>query len=62
MIRYGSLCDDFYVNMNLGTEMELPANRETVLHFFERVQKTYPTMRNFYSRERGDFVLEEDKE
>jgi hypothetical protein len=62
MLRYGSLCDDFYVNMNLGTEMELPANRETVLHFFERVQKTYPTMRNFYSRERGDFVLEEDKD
>ncbi len=55
MLRYSSLCDDFYVNMNLGTEMELPANRETVLHFFERVQKTYPTMRNFYSRERGRF-------
>ena len=62
MNRYSSLCDDFYVNMNLGTEMELPANRETVLHFFERIQKTYPTMRNFYCRERGDFVLEEDKD
>jgi hypothetical protein len=62
MNRYNSLCDDFYINMNLSTEMELPANRETVLHYFERVQKTYPTMRNFYSRERGDFVLEEDKE
>lgn len=62
MNRYSSLCDDFYVNMNLGTEMELPANRETVLHFFERVQKTYPTMRNFCCRERGDFVLEEDKD
>jgi len=62
MNRYSSLCDDFYVNVNLSTEMELPANRETVLHFFERVQKTYPTMRNFYCRERGDFVLEEDKD
>lgn len=62
MIPYASLCDDFYVNMNLSTEMELPANRETILHFFERVQKTYPTMRNFYCRERGDFVLEEDKD
>lgn len=62
MNGYSGLCDDFYVNMNLGTEMELPANRETILHFFERVQKTYPTMRNFYVRERGDFVLEEDKE
>jgi len=62
MNRYSALCDDFYVNMNLGTEMELPANRETVLHFFERVQKTFPTMRNFYCRDRGDFVLEEDKD
>ena len=62
MNPYSSLCDDFYVNMNLSTEMELPANRETILHFFERVQKTYPTMRNFYCRERGDFVLEEDKD
>jgi hypothetical protein len=62
MNRFNSLCDDFYVNMNLGTEMELPANRETVLHFFERIQKTYPTMRNFYCRDRGDFVLEEDKD
>jgi hypothetical protein len=62
MIDYSSLCDDFFVNMNLGTEMELPANRETVLHFFEQIQKTYPTMRNFYCRDRGDFVLEEDKD
>jgi len=62
MNPYSSLCDDFYLNMNLSTEMELPANRETILHFFERVQKTYPTMRNFYCRERGDFVLEEDKD
>ena len=61
-MQYNSLCDDFYVNMNLGTEMELPTNRETILHFFERVQKSYPTMRNFYSRDRADFVLEEDKE
>jgi hypothetical protein len=62
MNRYSALCDDFYVNMNLSTEMELPTNRETILHFFERIQKTYPTMRNFYVRDRGDFVLEEDKD
>ncbi len=62
MNPYSSLCDDFYVNMNLSTEMELPGNRETVLHFFERIQKTYPSMRNFYCRDRGDFVLEEDKD
>ena len=62
MNRYNSLCDDFYINMNLGTEMEPPTSRETVLHFFERIQKTYPTMRNFYCRDHGDFVLEEDKD
>jgi hypothetical protein len=62
MNRYSSFCDDFYVNMNLSTEMELPTNRETILHFFERVQKKYPSMRNFFCREKGDFVLEEDKD
>lgn len=62
MPDYSTLADDFYCNMNLNTEMALPASRETILGFFERVQKTYPTMRNFYTRESGDFVLEEDKE
>lgn len=62
MNRYSSLCDDFYVNLNLSTEMELPSNRETILHYFERLQKSYPTMRNFYCRDKGDFVLEEDKD
>lgn len=62
MQPYGSLADDFYINMHLNTEMNLPAGRETVLGFFERIQKSYPTMRNFYTRENGDFVLEEDKE
>jgi hypothetical protein len=42
--------------------MELPSGRDTVLHFFERLQKKYPTMRKFYCREKRDFVLEEDKE
>lgn len=59
---YESLCDDFYINMNLSTELELSSNRETILNYFERVQKKYPTMRNFYSRDKQDFVLEEDKD
>jgi hypothetical protein len=62
MTRYASLSDDYYINMQLHTEMDLPQNREAILHFFERIQKQYPSMRNFYSRERGEFVLEEDKE
>jgi len=62
MNPYSSFSDDFYVNMNLCTEMELPRNRETVLHYFEQIQKKYPTMRNFYSRDKHDFILEEDKD
>jgi hypothetical protein len=62
MSDYSCLADDYYINLNLNTEMALPQGRETVLGFFERVQKQYPTMRNFYTRENGDFVLEEDKD
>jgi hypothetical protein len=62
MERYSSLADDFYINMNLSTEMELSGQRETILHYFEQIQKKYPQMRNFYARDKGDFVLEEDKD
>jgi hypothetical protein len=62
MNRYSAISDDFYVNMNLGTEMELPQQRDTVLHYFERIQKKYPSMRKFYCRDKRDFVLEEDKD
>ena len=62
MTLYNTLADDFYINLNLNTEMQLPTARDTVLDFFGRVQKTYPSMRNFYTRENGDFVLEEDKD
>lgn len=62
MSRYGSYSDDYYLNMNLNTEMDLAQNRETVLHFFEQIQRQYPTMKNFYGRERGEFVLEEEKD
>lgn len=62
MNRYSAFSDDFYLNMNLNTEMELSNSRETVLHYFEQIQKKYPTMRNFYNRDRNEYVLEEDKD
>ena len=62
MNRYESLATDFYANMHLNTEMPLPNSRESVLDFFGRVQKSYPLMRNFYTRDNGDFVMEEDKD
>ncbi len=56
------LCDEFYINVNLNTEMELPNNRDTILHYFEQMKKAFPDLRNFFTRENGDFVLEGDKE
>jgi len=59
---YGSLCDDFYVNMILNTELDLPTNRDTILHFFERIQRQFPSMNTFYQRDTGEFCLEENRE
>lgn len=59
---YASLADDFYVNMTLSTEMELAGSRDSVLHFAEQLQKRYSDLRNFYARDKRDFVLEGDKE
>jgi hypothetical protein len=62
MSQYGTFSDDFYLNMNLSTEMDLPEGRESVLHFFEQVRRRYPKMQNFYAREKGEFILEEEKD
>ncbi|MGB0599141.1 MAG: hypothetical protein ACPGLY_20855 [Rubripirellula sp.] len=62
MSGYGGFSDDFYLNMNLCTEMELPQNRESVLHYFEQVRRRYPKMQNFYAREKAEYFLEEEKD
>lgn len=58
---YSSFCEDFYVNMRLGSQLQLPHSRETVLHFFERVQKVFPSMTRFRKNDNGEFNLEEDR-
>jgi hypothetical protein len=62
MHPYSSLCDDLGVYVYLNTKLDLPAGRETVLHFFEALQKTFPRMTDFERREGGEVVLEEDRE
>jgi len=62
MSEYGAFSDDFYVNMNLSTEMDLPQGRESVLHYFEQIRRRFPKMQNFYAREKSEYVLEEEKE
>lgn len=54
---YGSLCDDFFQDMYVYTELELPRERETILFFFERIQKHYPSMSNFVCRDNNDYIL-----
>lgn len=62
MDRYLNDADEFYLNVNLNTELPLPNGRDTVLHFFEQMKKGFPDLRNFFTRESGDLVLEGDKE
>ena len=62
MNSYSSLCDDFGVYVYVNTKMELPTRRETVLHFFDSLQKSFPQMTDFDCRESGEYVLEEDRE
>ena len=62
MNPYTSLCDDFGVYIYLNTKLDLPQGRETVLHFFDSLRKTYPQMTDFERRESGEYVLEEDRE
>ncbi len=57
---FSTFCDDFYVNMRLGSQIGLPTQRETVLHLFERVQKEFPEICRFRKTEGGDFTIEED--
>src|SRR5439155_20742786 len=58
---FGAFCEDFYVNMRLGSQLNLPHHRETLLHFFERIQKQFPAMTRFRKSDNGEFNIEEDR-
>ncbi len=62
MSQFQDVCDEHYINLILTTETQFPHQRDSVMHLFEQLRKKYPGMRNFYSREQGDYVLEEDKD
>jgi hypothetical protein len=58
---FSAFCDDFYVNMRLGSQLTLPHQRETLLHFFERVQKGFPNLTRFRKNDANEYNLEEDR-
>ncbi len=57
---FGSFCDDLFIDMSISTQLELPSSRETILAFFERLQKQLPEMNGFARRESGEYVLEQE--
>lgn len=54
---FGALCSDFYVNQKLSLKMDLPSDRETVLHLFDQIRKAQPGMDRF-RRYDGELALE----
>jgi hypothetical protein len=58
---YSSFCEDFYVNMRLGSQLTLPTERDTVVHFFDRLQRAFPQMTRFRRHDNGELNLEEDR-
>jgi hypothetical protein len=59
---YAATCDEFGIFAHVNSKTELPRQSETVLHFFEALQKHFPAMMEFSHREGGEYVLEEDHE
>ncbi|MDD5327880.1 MAG: hypothetical protein PHY02_08725 [Phycisphaerae bacterium] len=58
---YISLCDDFYIDMHINTKLPLPRQRDTLLAFFERIQKQFPSMGCFSKGENNEYCLEEER-
>lgn len=56
----GAHCDDFFTSCRLFMKLDLTLERETTLHFFDRIRREYPAMRRFRRREGDNLVLEEN--
>lgn len=56
----GAVCDEFYVNNRLFLKLDLKLERETILHFFDRLRKEYPLLRKLRRRDDGCLLLEEE--
>lgn len=57
---FGALSTDFYVNQKLALKMDLPTDRETILHLFDQVRKAMPSMDRF-RRYEGELALESSR-
>lgn len=56
----GAMCDEFYVSSRLYLKLDLKLDRETVLHFFDRIHKEYPELSKLRRQGSHGLVLEEE--
>ena len=57
---FGAVCDEFYITCRLFLTLDMPYERETILHFFDRIRKGYPSLRKLRRRDNGSLLLEEE--
>lgn len=57
MWSFAALCDEFYVRSRLYLKLDLNPSRESLLHFFEQIQKAFPGMARLTRYDDGAVVL-----
>lgn len=60
MWSFAAFCDEFYVNTRLYLKLELDPSRESLLHFFEQVRRSYPRLSRMRQRDDGGLILDEE--
>lgn len=56
----GAVCDEFYVSGRLYLKLELAPARDTLLHFFDRIRKEFPSLNKLRRRDPNSLMLEEE--
>lgn len=55
-----AMCDEFYISSRLFLKLEMKLERETVLHFFDRIRKKFPGLRKLRRNDQDVIILEEE--
>ncbi len=64
MSWFNDAVDDFHVNLNLNTELEIACDNEAIFHYFEMFGRVYPDMKKFEAQDGAEWirVFEEDRD
>jgi len=60
MWSFPALCDEFCVTCRLFFKLDLDPSRETLLHFLERIRRSYPDMTRLRRRDDDALMLDEE--